>query len=337
MIKKKRESQNAKKHIFKKIQARKNQPKKIKKNLKEANSILNPQLESLQIKVKDLEKELIQKNTLIKKYDKQFEKVNKVILKLTMQVDSDLDKLYKLHSNLIPTKFPTTPNCDFSFKFVPSLKANGKDYYGVIPIKKMQFSLVMSSCISHILSSLLISSRIKLMSYSDIRTSQPADFLQLLLKEIENQKKMISDRLEVDIFYAIMNLKTYKLSYCSLGKINGFLYTHSSKELQPLLASTSSLKKAMNHKFDSKKVNCNPKDCLVICSPGVLSTKNKEGEEFGKMRLKEVILNHVEKLGPHYLRNKIMYALKSHSNGRPIDRDQSVIVMRIKDRILKLA
>ena len=307
--------------------------KKPKKKLKNTNNVLKHKTEDLQKTIKELMQELHLKETTIQEYKKQLSLSDKLILKLTHQVDSDLQVLYRLYENLIPTQLPYIPDCEFSCKFLSSPKGVGKDFYQVIPFKRRNFGLIMSSCVSHIISSLLFSSRLKL----GVRTTnlQPHDFLLTLSKEINEQQKNTETDTKIDIFYSIIDQKKYTLSYCSAGSIHSFLYSFDTQKIHDLhpLSSKFNIKQLSDTK--SRKVNLNPKDHLILCSPGVTECLNEQGEAFGVNRLKQIILN-AEEPGAHLMRNQILYAIKSFSKDQEIKRDQSIFVMEIRDKILRL-
>ena len=147
------------------------------------------------------------KDSIIQEYQKQLSLSNEMVLKMTQQVQADLQNLYNLHENLIPTSFPNIPDCEFSYKFISSLAGKGKDFYQIIPLYKMHFGLVMSSCVSHILSSLLLSSRLRLMARTDYKKLQPAEVLRALIKEVNHQMEGVKIKTKMDIFYAITNQK----------------------------------------------------------------------------------------------------------------------------------
>ena len=61
----------------------------------------------------------------------------------------------------------------------------------------------------------------------------------------------------------------------------------------------------------------------------------EKGEVYGIDRLKEVV-QEVKIPSAHQLRNKIVHSVQSFSKKSKIERDISVMVMEIRDRILKL-
>lgn len=307
--------------------------KDTKKKLQEkTNNVLKHKTEDLQKTIKELMQELDLKEAAIQEYKKQLSLSDKFILNLTQQIDSDLQTLYRLYDNLIPTQFPYIPDCEFSYKFLSSPKGEGKDFYQVIPFKRRNFGLIMSSCVSHIISSLLFSSRLKLAVRANYKNLQPHDFLLALSKEMNEQQKNTEINTKIDIFYSIIDQKKYTLSYCVAGSIYSFLYSFDTKDIQDL--NPSSVNFNTEH-TKSQKVNLNPKDHLILCSPGVVECLNDKGESFGVPRLKEIIHN-IERPGAHLMRNQMLYAIKSFYKDQEVNRDQSIFVMEIRDKILRL-
>ena len=84
-------------------------------------------------------------------------------------------------------------------------------------------------------------------------------------------------------------------------------------------------------------VSLNPRDKLIFCSTGVLEAKNPKGEPFGLERLYQVVLSQPQS-NVHDLRNEILFQVDKFTNQtKPIRRDQTLVVMEIKDRVIKLA
>lgn len=312
-----------------------NKNTKKKSILKNTNNVLKHKTEDLQKTIKELMQELDLKETIIQEYKKQLSLSNKLILKLTQQVDSDLQTLYRLYENLIPTQLPYIPDCEFSYKFLSSPTGRGKDFYQVIPFKRRNFGLIMSSCVSHIVSSLLFSSRLKLATRTDYKNLQPHDFLLALSKEMHEQQKNTEIDTKIDIFYGRIDQKKYTLSYCLAGSIYSFLYSFDTKKIHDLTPLSSSFNVEQLSSSSSQKVNLNPKDHLILCSPGVVECLNEQGEAFGVNRLKQVI-HSAEEPDAHLMRNHILYSIKSFYKDQEISRDQSIFVMEIRDKILRL-
>ena len=311
-----------------------------KKNLKKTSDknnyapILDHKIEDFKKTIKNLSQEVALKDSIIQEYKKQLETSSRLISQISKKSEEDLQNLHTLYENIVPTQFPSIPDCEFSFKFISSPKGQGKDFYQVIPLQKLHFGLLISSCVSHILSSLLISSRLSLMNRSDYKTLQPHETLSSIKKEVFENLNPAQPK-KIDIFYSVVNQKKYTLSYCQAGSIYACLYSYDSKSFKDLSLDgdqSSFEKKTLS---SSLKLDLNPKDHLILCSPGVFECTNIKGDNFTSLLLKEAILK-VKKPGAHLIRNSILYSLKSFCKGSPLMRDQSIFVMEIQDKILKL-
>ena len=284
----------------------------------------------------DQTEEIKAKDKMIHTYQKQLSVANETILQITKQINTNLQQLYHLHENLIPTKFPSIDKCEFSYKFISSASGMGKDFYQVIPLHRMHFGLVMSSCISHILSSLLFSSRLRLMARVDYKKLQPAEVLKNLIQDIHDQHEVTRLKSQIDLFYAVINQKKYQISYCSIGKVQSFLYSFTTKELYELKPCADQFSLESSVQLSNKKIDLNSRDHLIVCSPGIIEATNRKGEMFGVERLKEVIQK-TTKTGAHLMRNRLIHKVQSFTQKKKLSRDQSVMVMEIRDKILKLA
>ena len=307
--------------------------KNTKKDLKKSSSILEYKSDELKKKIEQLSLEVKFKDEVIGKFKEQLNLANQVIYELNQEVDSNLEIMHKLYENLLPTRFPTISSCEFSYKFISSILGQGKDFYQVIPLKTKRFGILMSSCVSHILSSLLFSSRLRLMEASNYKNFNPQEVTSQLSQEIKD--KMSDAENKIDIFYSILNQKNYNLSYFSVGDICAFIYSFNSKELYELKPQTSSFDNTEIQKHTNGKVTLQPRDHLILCSPGIMYGVNKKGEKLGVQKLKDIICSHKE-AGAHSLRNHILYQVKNFYNNEPVNRDQSIFVMEVQDKILRL-
>jgi serine phosphatase RsbU (regulator of sigma subunit) len=85
-----------------------------------------------------------------------------------------------------------------------------------------------------------------------------------------------------------------------------------------------------------QKVPLNPRDQLLFCTPGVLEARDAQGEQFGPERLYKAILSCPSR-GVHELRNEILYKVQAFSGIIEPERDQTVVALEVKDRVIKLA
>ncbi len=291
--------------------------------------------------------QLKSKKEVLKEYKKTIDKSTQLIQDLMKKLSLELQVANQIHQILLPTDLPVISNCEFSFKFRPSDEpGQGKDFYEVVPHSKLSksFGIILSSCFSHSLSALLVSARLKMMSHSkEADRLKPHEFVRYLVDEMSEEKESFSSFPKqgsdafgsIDLFYARVDQKTYEMSYCLVGDITVLVWQSESGEIQTIKPCMKSVDFNQKAQPQSGSVFLNGKDRLVICSPGILQAKSPAGESYSLASLKNLLKTEAES-GVHELRNFILYELKSFCQGRPSQRDQSVLVMEVKNRILKL-
>ncbi len=284
-------------------------------------------------KIQFLTRQIKQQDRIMKEYKETIEQSNSTIQDIMDKLSMEFKLANQIHRVLLPVDMPVIPHCEFSYKFRPAEVAGpGKDFYQIVPYSDKYFSIIMSSCLSHSLSALLFSARLKMMSVSTKEhTIKPDVFVSHLLKQMEKDFKHISPSQKkslnilpdnIDLFYGTVNQKTYQLSYCLLGNIMVFVQNFKAKKVQ-LLSETK-------NKISPKKVHLNSKDRLIICSPGIAHALEK------KHSLLKNIIEKEYQSPVHELRNRILFELDQFCQGTPRSRDQSILVMGLKSQILKL-
>ena len=304
-------------------------------------------------KTSQLQTQLKETKYILSEYKKTVRDSNKLIKDAMNKLNAELKMAERIHHLLLPLELPVIPDCEFSFKFHPSNQpGGGKDFYEVSSDKEnKKFNIIMSSCSSYTLSALLLSARLKIKSQSIcLSDMKPDQFIYNLINETQsdtplfkkskkNQKTSNSHTLPntVDLFYSLVDQKTYKMFYCLVGKIKVLVHFAKTGKIETLKPCVSSLELDKKIQLRSKVISLDRGDRVIICSPGILNCHDLYGETYSLVALKEVIQNQKPETTVHNLRNNIMYELKQFCKGCPIPRDQSVLVMEIKKHILKLA
>jgi serine phosphatase RsbU (regulator of sigma subunit) len=80
----------------------------------------------------------------------------------------------------------------------------------------------------------------------------------------------------------------------------------------------------------------NPRDRVVLCTRGVIEAQNAAGESYGVERVTRSFLG-APKRGVHELRNHILYEVQKFSGHTDPSRDQTRVVLEVKDTVIKLA
>ena len=296
--------------------------------------------QQLLIRFREQTRELKKRDLLLKKSDTLVrEALNQVALELKMA--------QQIHSTLLPLELPKISGCEFSFKFQPATGEinQGKDFYEIIAHpNKRAFSIIMSSCASYSLSALLFSARLKMMSQeAKFHKLSPHKVVSHLMAQVNQGHTLLPSQKtkkpswlgsgKSSLLYAVVDQKTYQMSYCLIGDIAILVHYAKSKQIKQLKPSLSSLESTKQIK--TCFLDLNRGDRLVLCSPGVLNLKaGKKKPHYSLLDLKRA-LKAEHNSSAHGLRNRIYYDLKKLNLSPPIQKDQSVLVIDIKNRILK--
>ena len=158
-----------------------------------------------------------------------------------------------------------------------------------------------------------------------------------ILKAIGGEMKAsASDSDQADIFYGFIDRRSYTLSYSVLGEVSVFLQDGKSSEIRPLVSKSGPIHKNFSDEIQTHKVKLNPSDMVVAVTQGITGAESLQGECFGKERLVEAIMARGDS-GVHEVRNHIFHQVNQFVSGAEPTRDQTVIVLEVKDKVIRLA
>lgn len=285
-------------------------------------------------RIDELELELEQKNAEIKTFKKELISLNHHIESLIEKLSGQLKIAHKIQEKLVPTEFPNIPGFEFSTKFQASYVAGG-DYFDIFEIEdRFRFSLLLSSCSGYGISSLFLSVLLKLTSHIETKKGAPPDkVFSMITKELIPQ---ITDQDTANLFYAVINRRSYEMTYCHHGKNLAYLYRANEKEVIELESTGEAFTKGFKAKIKSETISLNPKDCLILVTEGIHQVKNAKGVALDVTRIKKMIMENAKK-SPHQMRNEVFYQIQKWSGAKELNKDVTVLVAEVKDRVLKLA
>ncbi len=290
--------------------------------------------EQYQKKIKELELEIVAREKDLAIFRRDLGQVNRQMENLIAKLSRDLKVAEEIQRALVPTEFPNIQGVEFSYKFIPSVLRGG-DYFDIFEHEdKFKFGLVLAAGSGHGMSALLLSVLLNISAKMEAKKgADPHEIIKLIYADLE---KSLTESDSADIFYAYVDRRSFELTYCCYGDVVAMYQDSASGELSLLTASESPLVLNMNFLEESTTKVLAPRDRVVVVSPGLVSCKNIDDEEFGQERLFQAIIN-APKKGVHELRNEIFIAVKKFCGGVEIPRDQSVVVAEVKDRVIKLA
>lgn len=288
----------------------------------------------LKERISELEHELAVKEAELHRYRLELTKANTAVEKMIAQVSQEIRFAQLMQKYLSPTEFPNVHGFEFSTKFLPGTRSGG-DYFDIFEHEdKLKFGILISSASGYVLSSLLLSMIIKLSSEIEARRGlEPHKLVAQLAKDVVPS---IQSEDKASVFYGVIDRRNYEIQYCSVGNIDGFLQVQGQDGLVELNPTGPSLSKDFNTEPQSRTLQLNPRDRLILATEGLKMSQNALGVAWGSQNLVDAI-NRAPKHGVHELRNEILFANEKYSGKSEPVRDQTLIVTEVKDRVIKLA
>lgn len=288
----------------------------------------------LKERISELEHELAVKEAELHRYRLELTKANTAVEKLIAQISQELKIAQGLQKFLSPTTLPNIQGFDFSTKFLAGTRSGG-DYFDIFEHEdKLKFGILISSANGYSLSSVLLSVIIKISSQIEARRGLEAHkVIALLAKEVVPS---IQNEDKASVFYGIVDRRSFEMQYCSVGNIDGFMQVYGQDSLVELLPTGPSLGKDFNTEPQSRVIQLNPRDRLILATEGLKLSQNSLGVNWGGHGISESI-SRAPKQGVHELRNEILLANERYSGKPDPVRDQTLIVTEVKDRVIKLA
>jgi sigma-B regulation protein RsbU (phosphoserine phosphatase) len=130
----------------------------------------------------------------------------------------------------------------------------------------------------------------------------------------------------VTLFYAELDPLTGSLSFINAGH-NPPIIAHEGGTLEQLAAGGLPLGIVPDFDYREGRTQLRPGDVLVAYSDGVTESQNPAGEEFGTVRLQEVVSRNLNRSAAG-IRDKIEAALSSFAQGTPAGDDITLVIVK---------
>lgn len=280
----------------------------------------------LRQQVSFLEAELQQKNSEVMIYRRELVKISQRLDALMAQISNDMKMLGEVQKTLVPTEIPTIPGFEISRKFVYGSKFGG-DYFDIFEHEdKFKFGILVASSSGYAMSALFLSLILKVSHVLEAKKgNSPDKILQQIADEIRKTAK--PDDL-TSAFYAVIDRRDFTLQFCSAGKINGY-YLAPQKPIQVLRSTNSAFGQQFSENLQLASLDLEPKSRICVVTEGL-------SEVLGAETIVKIMTDNAKK-GVHDLRNELLFQAQRKSGLEEPLRDQTVVVIEVKDRVIKLA
>jgi sigma-B regulation protein RsbU (phosphoserine phosphatase) len=282
------------------------------KKLKSEVAFLRSELQSKQIEVSAYKNELL----------KFSQKLDHLMTKST----DDVRMLNQIYKYLSPTEMPQFPGFEFSRKFVYGTKFGG-DYFDIFEHEdKMKFGVIISSATGYAMSALFLSLILKVSHIMEAKKgTPPAQVIELIGEEL---KTLAAEKDQVHALYAVVDRRNWTFTFCAVGRVLGF-FINAGEPLKMISSNSPGLGPSQKAVYSEITLNLEPRSKIVLVTEGLMDvlTQDEIADVIQSAKVNSV----------HDLRNDLLVAAQIKSGLETPVRDQTVVVIEVKDKIIKLA
>lgn len=212
--------------------------------------------------------------------------------KIKQSLTEEINYTEELQKSILPTEFPNKKLFDVAAVSIPS-KTVGGDFYDYIKLKDGKYALIIADVSGKGLkaSFFMVMTRSVLRVYSS-QIDNPAKILEQTNKHIfyDSKKGMF-----VTCFLAIVDTKNKSITYSNAGHIPQYFIKKSAMNKAEYLTEMYIPGKPLgfveNASYKNKKISYSKADKIIMFTDGVTETFNKDNEEFGESKLKDILKN----------------------------------------------
>lgn len=208
------------------------------------------------------------------------------------RLERELQVAREVQSSLIPRVTPDIAGWDFAARWKPARQVSG-DFYDFVPVGQRLGIVIADVSDKGMPAALFMALSRSIIRASVTSTRSPAE-------DIDQANRLIcadsTDSMFVTLFYAQLDPETGELVYVNAGHNPPLLYRANQDELIELTRTGMVLGLFEAVDFEQGTVQLNPADFILLYTDGVSEAMDAHNREFGKERLRRVLLENRQAL-----------------------------------------
>ncbi|MDT5296230.1 MAG: phosphoserine phosphatase RsbU/P [Acidobacteriota bacterium] len=237
--------------------------------------------------------------------------------------ERELQLAREIQQRFQPTAPPIVPGFELQGISFPSYQIGG-DYYDFIPCADGRLVVALGDVSGKGTSAALLMSSLHAAVHAQVASCRP------ITETVRAVNRYLADNTPanrfVTLFYAELDPLTGSLAFINAGHNPPFI-AHEGVTMELLAAGGLPLGIMPEFDYREGRTQLRPGGVLVAYSDGVTETQNPKGEEFGTVRLQEVIAQNLDRTASG-IRDKIEAALSAFAQGTPAVDDITLLIVK---------
>ncbi len=254
---------------------------------------------------------------------------NSILFKESMEkqiLENELRIAREIQKALLPKKIEQPHNYEIFASNLPALQIGG-DYFDVVKLNNNLFAIVIADVSGKGTPAALLMANLQ----SIVRAYLKTDIEKFnLINATERINSLIYENTEPDkfitFFWGILDSKNNIFKYVNAGHNPGILVSEKNiYELNIGGMMIGVFDKGFKYETGTVKINVN--DLILLYTDGITETQNKNGDEYGVDRLKNLIITNSEK-SVSEIGQKILDDVEKFSESKTLFDDQTLIIFK---------
>ena len=239
-------------------------------------------------------------------------------------MEKELVAAREVQMNLLPKSLPQIANFQFAATTLPA-KEIGGDFYDIIKVDNDVYEIIVADVAGKGLPAALLATLGKGVLCSQV-VSQNSLSTQLKLSN-RILRTSIPHKSFITMLLTAVAPQTRTVTIANAGHCYPLLYKNSSKKVEIVEVRGMALNLTDEHKCETKEIQMEPSDCLLLYSDGVDEAQSITQEFFGIERLVNVMQRHAHETAD-VLMQKIIEEVRLFSKGASQSDDITLFVIR---------
>jgi phosphoserine phosphatase RsbU/P len=240
------------------------------------------------------------------------------------RLERDLAMAREVQHHLLPPSCPVMENAELAAKFHPA-HAIGGDIYDFLQYSGGRTAIAVGDVSGKGAPAALFAALVGGMLRSTGSSEpSPSEMLHAINYSL-NERKI--DAHFCSMIYAVWDDEHRTMHVANSGQPRPG-YCHLGRT-QIVDAAGIPLGLLEDNEYDEVTIHAQPGDSFIFFSDGIIDALNREGEQFGRPRVDEVVAKHHE-LSAEGLVNEIFKAVRKFSDGISSYDDETIVVMKVK-------
>lgn len=248
------------------------------------------------------------------------------IARQEQSLERDLKMARQVQFRLLPHCCPTMTNAELAARFTPA-RAIGGDLYDFLEYSSRSTAIAIGDVSGKgapaALYAALVSGMLRSNAGMEPAPSEMLSMINLSLTERAVDAQFVS------MIYAVWNDEDRVMSIANSG-LPRPIYCHGG-DTEVIESTGLPLGLFPDAEYDEVSIRPNPEDVFVFFSDGILDATSTDGVLFGRERVEEIVRSHCARTADDVV-TEVFNAVAAHAAGAEAFDDQTVVVVKIKDR-----